>query len=160
MNWKGYTLIIGVLASIILTYLIADTVGRRASPNASDMQGTSHPAEPPPFTAEIKAQLEKSHGFQMLVSYTDRGFEPGTTTIKSGETIRWTNNSSQDLWVAATGTSGSVYPGTGKECGQSAFDSCKVLKRGDFWEFTFARKGTWGYKNNSDVKMTGVVVVK
>ena len=96
----------------------------------------------------------------MLISYTARGFEPKTVTVKNGDAIRFTNNSSEDLWVASTGASGSVYPGTDKECGQSSFDTCHVLKHGEFWEFTFTTSGTWSYQNNRDTTMTGTVIVK
>lgn len=115
----------------------------------------------PPLTDEVKAQLAASKGFQVLVSYTDGGFEPNVVTIKKGDTIRFTNNSREDLWVAATGASGAVYPaGTGGECGQSAFDGCRSISRGEFWEFTFNVAGTWSYQDNRDTKMTGVVQVE
>ena len=116
----------------------------------------------PPLTPGVQAQLAASHGFQALVSYTDRGFEPAKLTVKKGDTVRFTNNSGEDLWVASVGTaSGTVYPaGTGDQCGQSAFDSCRVIGRGEFWEFAFAEAGTWSYRNNTDTKMTAVVRVK
>ena len=123
---------------------------------------TAAVSQPPPFTPAIKAQLAASHGFQYLVSYTGKGFEPMSVTVKKGDTVRFTNNSNEDLWIASAGTpGGSVYPaGVGNECGQSAFDSCRSMKHGEFWEFTFTEVGTWGYKNNADTKMAGVVMVK
>ena len=131
-----------------------------AAPKNAGTDASVKQLPPPPLTAEMKAVLAKSHGFQVLVSYTDRGFEPATATIKKGETIRFTNNSSDDLWVAATGTSGAVYPGKGNECGQSAFDSCLALKPHEFWEFTFDATGTWGYADNLHKNKTGIVHVK
>jgi len=117
---------------------------------------------PPPFTGAVKAQLAASHGFQVLVSYTGRGFEPAIAKIKKGQTVRFTNNTVNDLWVASAGTAGgNVYPaGSGNECGQSAFDSCAVIAPGAFWEFTFTQQGTWGYQNNRDTKMAGIVRVQ
>jgi plastocyanin len=130
-----------------------------SAPGIATTPTTGAHTQPP--TPETMAYLAASKGFQYLISYTGRGFEPATLTIKKGETIRFTNNSAGGLWVAATGTSGKIYPsGTGNECGQSAFDSCKVMKSGEFWEFTFTTVGTWGYKNNADTKMTGTVTVK
>ncbi len=120
------------------------------------------PSNPiPPLTPEMQQVLATSHGFQALVSYTDRGFEPASASIKKGDTIRFTNNSSQDLWISAAGTAaGKVYPGTGNDCGASAFDSCLVLKPHEFWEFTFTLAGTWSYRNNLNPNDTGVVKVK
>ncbi len=83
-----------------------------------------------------------------------------TVTIQKGETIRFINNSEHDLWIASTGDSGAVYPGTGHECGQSAFDTCKSLKKGEFWEFTFKSVGTWSYHDNLNLERMGIVVVK
>lgn len=115
---------------------------------------------PPPLTPAIIAQLKKSHGFQMLVSYTDRGFEPAITTIKVGNTVRFTNNSSHKLWIAAKGTSkNSIYPGT-SDCGESALDSCIPLNPGDFWEFTFTQSGTWTYQNNLDKNDTAIIHIQ
>ena len=104
--------------------------------------------------------LKRSRGFQFLISYTDRGFEPNMVTIKRGESVRFTNNSDAPLWVAATGKSGTIYPGTGDECGQSAFDSCMRLAPGEFWEYTFTLAGTWSYKNNLDSSRMGVIRVR
>jgi plastocyanin len=114
----------------------------------------------PPLTPEVQAQLAASHGFQMLVSYTNQGFQPTSATIKKGDTIRFTNNSSHDLWIAASGTSANpVYPGS-SDCGATALDTCKSLKPGDFWEFTFTKSGTWGYQNNLQKNDIGTVQVK
>jgi len=127
----------------------------------SSMSRQQNPGTLPPFTDAVKRQLAASHGFQYLVSYTDRGFEPAALVVKKGETVRFINNSDELLWVAATGTSGAVYPkGDSAPCGQSAFDSCAAIKRGEFWEFTFNDSGTWSYQNNTDTKMTGTVIVQ
>ena len=108
----------------------------------------------------MKAVLAKSHGFQYLVSYTDRGFEPATLGVKEGETVRFTNNSGGGLWVASVALPGAtVYPGQ-SDCGASAFGTCAALKPGDFWEFTFDAAGTWSYKNISDTSKTGTITVK
>lgn len=137
-------------------------IGKPILSNFTGLNSNQAPhIQPPPFTGEISMALETSKGFQVLVSYTDRGFEPSTALVKKGETVRFTNNSSDDLWVSAIGaTSGKIYPsGGGDECGQSAFDSCRTIGRGEFWEFTFDLSGAWSYQNNADTDQVGVVVV-
>lgn len=115
------------------------------------------PGPPPP---EVEAQLAASSGFQALVSYTDRGFEPLEVAIKKGETVRFVNNSSEDLWIASTSVNNArLYPGT-SACGASVLDTCKPLKVREFWEFTFDTEGTWGYLNNLHKERSGVVIVK
>ncbi len=111
---------------------------------------------PPPMTETMKTVLEKSSGFQALVSYTDRGFEPQALSIKQGGTVRFTNNSPREIWVASVGV---PYPSGSADCGQSAFDSCVVLKPLEFWEFTFNEKGEWTYADNLHKEFTGKVRV-
>lgn len=113
----------------------------------------------PPST-EVAAQLAKSSGFEFLVSYTDNGFEPASTTLKAGQTIRFINNSRGKLWVAAVfSEGGSRYSGS-SDCGGSSLDTCGALDPGEFWEFTFNNSGTWGYQNNLDKEKAAVVEVR
>lgn len=49
---------------------------------------------------EVIAMVYASKGFQYLVSYTDTGFEPKDFTINKGETVRFGNNSSHDMWIS------------------------------------------------------------
>lgn len=150
---------VGAVVLVVLAagaYLLAN-----AGPSAPSPAETLSPkaAEIPPLTPVMEAILAKSTGFQALVSYTDGGFEPTTLDVKKGETVRFTNNATGDLWVAATDGAGALYPSVANGCGSSALDTCKALEPGDFWEFTFDAAGTWGYKNNSDSAKTGTVTV-
>lgn len=118
------------------------------------------PIPQPPLTDAVRQQLAASNGFQELVSYTDRGFEPPEFSIAKGDTVRFTNNSHDDMWVAATGSAGSIYPGVQNGCGSSTFDSCGPVTSGEFWEMTFDTAGTWSYANNLKKDHAGVIVVK
>jgi plastocyanin len=117
-------------------------------------------APAPAYTDEVKAKLSASLPFSMLVSYTDKGFEPTIVTVKAGERVRFSNNSSAGLWVAATGSGISIYPRTGESCGSSDLDSCKPFSPQDFWEFTFEKAGEWHVTNNLNKEMTLIVRVQ
>ena len=119
------------------------------------------PTTVPPMTELSKRVFEASTGFEHLVSYEDGGFSPSTLTIKKGQTVRFTNNSSKRLlWISAGAVGGaSIYPGGSDSCGQSSFDSCVTMEPHDFWEFTFDEEGEWGYRNAADASHTGIVVV-
>ena len=122
---------------------------------------TAKVEEVPPMTDAMQQVLETSKGFQLLVSYTDDGFEPSTATVRVGDTVRFTNNSSGELWVSAAAVEGgTVYPRGGDVCGQSAFDSCVRLQPKEFWEFTFEKAGTWGYKNVARAEHEGNIVAQ
>jgi len=103
-------------------------------------------------------QLQESHGFQALVAYADNSFQPATTTIKQGQTIRFTNDSSQTIWVAQITTLNTPGNPNRASC-DVPFNSCHALKPGDFVEFTFPMKGTFHYMDNLDTAIRGVVVV-
>lgn len=114
----------------------------------------------PEFTDETQAKLEMSSGFQHLVSYTNGGFEPAELTVKRGETVRFTNNSSSDLWIAADGTSVQIYPRSKSNCSSSDLDSCNPFSPQDFWEFTFDLAGEWHVINNLDKTKGARIVVR
>ncbi len=110
-------------------------------------------------TEREKQILASSTGFQYLISFTGDHFEPATTTIHRGETVRFTNNSPAPLWLSADARQGSTYPSSGG-CGVSALDSCGAIQPQEFWEFTFTESGTWGLINTFESDTTGTVVVE
>lgn len=146
------TLLIALVVVLIAVYALLS----RVSPPASQPSSNSTTSQPRPPSPEVMAYLAQSKGFQYLVSYTDRGFEPTKLTVKKGETVRFTNNSSEGLWVAASGQK--VYPGVMNGCGSSALDSCRPIGQGEFWEFTFDAAGTWAFTNNIDKEKSGTVI--
>lgn len=123
-----------------------------------EVSQTAQPYVPGAPSREVVEMLAKSNGFSVLISYTDGGFESSNVTLTVGQTVRFTNNSSHDLWVASDAAKSPAYPGS-SDCGSSALDSCHVLKPHDFWEFTFNKKGTWNFVNNLDKTKTGTVHV-
>lgn len=114
------------------------------------------PPQPPPTPADTVA-AQQGQSFQLLVSYVNTGFEPQSVTIKAGETVRFTNNSTEELWVAADDSAGALYPHVQNGCGSSALDSCGPLEPGQYWQFTFTEKGTWSFTNNLD-KSNGATI--
>jgi plastocyanin len=153
-----YRLIIEIVAVIAVVIAISFFAGRDQTP---EIQPTVEAGAPPAMTELMRQVLAESTGFQHLVSYTDDGFVPQTLDVKEGETVRFTNNATRDLWIAAAQTgSTTLYPsGPNEMCGQSAFDSCVSLKPLEFWEFTFDTSGEWSYRNNASPDDIGVISV-
>ncbi len=98
--------------------------------------------------------------FHALVEYTSSGFSPKTVTINKGETVRFTGQT--NVWPAsANHPTHTLYPEkSANDCLGTSFDACRVLKAGEFWEFTFNEVGTWGFHNHTRANDTGVVIVK
>ena len=114
----------------------------------------------PTYTAETAAKLERGPVFHALASYTDNGFEPARIRIKRGQTVRFTNNSSKDVWIASSGTSVAIYPRTREVCGSSDLDSCEPFRPQDFWQFRFDVAGEWEVVNNLDKAKNATVIVE
>ena len=115
---------------------------------------------PPQPLAQVSDMIDQQdpRGFQALASYVDGGFEPVDITIRKGDIVRFTNNSTRQLWVAASGPT--LYPALQNGCGSSALDSCSALLPGEYWEFRFAVAGTWGFQNNLNKDRAGMVKVQ
>lgn len=159
-----------LLACVFILYLFTKGGSRELgnASNTSQRQMESSLSESiregkvplPEFTDETKAKLDASKGFQHLVSYTDGGFEPRALAMSRGESVRFTNNSSMNLWIAADGSEVQIYPRTKEVCGSSDLDSCEPFMPQDFWEFTFENAGTWGIVNNLDKAKSGIIIVE
>ena len=115
------------------------------------------PPQPKPKPEDAVA-IRNKNPFGVLVSGTDTGFEPREISVKRGETVRFTNNSHNAMWIAAAGPN-QLYPAGTNTCGSSAFDSCRVLRPGDYWQFTFKEVGSWNFSNKFGGKNTGVIHV-
>ena len=155
---KRPLVLLGILLCVVIAAFVWSAKGSDSVQEGATVSVPDFIPGPPP--KEVVALLEKSKGFEVLISYTDHGFEPATATIAVGDAVRFTNNSSQDLWVASTGSSENpLYPGT-SDCGGSTLDTCMVLEPREFWEFTFDESGTWTFQNNLDKGQTGSVLVQ
>lgn len=100
-----------------------------------------------PSSASTRGTAEGANA----VSYTENGFEPNSITIKTGQTVTWTNKDSDDLWVASNPhPTHTDYPG---------FDELKGMSTGQTYSFTFTKIGKWGYHNHLNPSQQGTVVV-
>lgn len=104
-----------------------------------------------------------------VIIYTGAGFSPEVLTVRAGDTVRFENRSdSGGMWVGADdhpthtefdGTSTREHCVDGETIGGS-FDSCRALRPGETYEFTFERAGTYGYHNHTRAAYTGTIVVE
>lgn len=96
------------------------------------------------------------------VAYGPNGFAPAEITIKKGDTVTWTNQSTNAMWVAsAMHPAHAAYSGTtlAQHCNDAADVSFDQCKNGSSYSFTFDKAGTWGYHNHSNAGMFGKVIV-
>ena len=97
-----------------------------------------------------------------VISFTKEGYEPREVTIKVGQTVRFKNDDAeQDSWPAsAVHPTHALYPEkSAADCLGSAFDSCRGLKPGEQWDFTFNSLGEWRFHDHIHPSKNGVVKV-
>ena len=95
-----------------------------------------------------------------MVYYTDTGFVPDDITVSEGQEVRWIDESSGQMWVAAD--EHPVHAGydntTRREhCPGESFDQCSS---GQVYSFTFERSGEFDYHNHRDSRHSGTVKVE
>lgn len=87
------------------------------------------------------------------------GFSPQNLTIASGDTILWINDGLEFTWPASDlHPTHSLHPTTGG-CSHSGFDTCRGLKVGDEFSFTFIELGAFGYHDHTFPAFTGKIIV-
>ena len=156
--WLVILVVILACWGLLARYIAGPTTQKvSTSSNPAPLNAAYVPPQPPPTPADTVTALQND-AFQFLVSYADTGFEPRTIAVKKGDTVRFTNNSTTELWIADSGSA--LYPAARNGCGSSALDSCGPLDPGRYWQFTFTQKGTWDFTNNLDKSKTGIVVVQ
>ena len=97
------------------------------------------------------------------VEIRNDGYFPQTVSIKKGQRVRWLNIDGPNWPASDVHPTHTNYPGTdNQKCGTGAtmFDACKVLERGEVFEFMFNVTGRWYYHNHLNPDMKGVVIVE
>lgn len=163
MNIKNVLVAILVVA-VIAVAAYAFSVDRAAAPtneNAVEekaMEGT-----------ETSIEIEEDGGPAFkVVTLTDTGFTPASVTVARGETVRFINDSSRGMWVGSDehpthteydGTSTREHCANGMNTA-SSFDQCASVAKGDFWDYTFKKSGTFDFHNHVGASNTGTIVVE
>jgi plastocyanin len=132
-----------------------DTTGATANGNSTSTVSAS-------TTVDIGVNIPKT----VTVTYTSAGFSPSSININKGDTVKWVNNTSGQMWVAsAVHPSHKVYSGTelSAHCPDTtgtAFDECTGSGPGSTFSFTFGKAGSWGYHDHLHASKGGNVTVQ
>ena len=160
MNTKLLIAIIVIALVVVGGYFLISS--RAAAPSTENMETTSTE------TSQTEEEMPVGDNeYAALITYTDGGFSPETTTIKVGETVRFVNNAGTGMWVGADEhPTHTEYDGTTtkEHCVDGApvggvFDMCRRAATGEFWEFTFTKAGTFDFHNHAQAAHGGTVVV-
>lgn len=99
--------------------------------------------------------------YDIVVRFDGELFDPKNIEVQKGTRVRFLNESDTDVWPAsAVHPTHSVYPEKSESnCLGSSFDSCRGLKKGEFFDFTFDYPGEWRYHDHIRAYKTGSVTV-
>lgn len=95
-----------------------------------------------------------ANGASSIITYSDNGFVPASLTIAAGTTVTWDNQSSEKLWVKATGSSDTDCPAS-----STALNECAAVAKGGTYSHTFTTLGTFTYANREKSSDTGTITV-
>lgn len=105
-----------------------------------------------PRTKESDDSEDSKKSAVKNVIHTTAGFSPNSMTIKKDETVTFTNQSDDLMWVAsAPHPQHTDYP---------AFDEKQSVPRGGIYTFTFDKAGTWKYHNHLNPTRYGTIIVE
>lgn len=169
LDWQ-YIIRSGILMKIALIILALMVLGIGAyvilalNPELAPATGTPNVIvnNPPVTVDDDDTQLADSE--VVMVDYTDQGFAPRTLTVSVGDTVRFVNQSSHEMWVGVDEhPSHTQYDGTSRDehCpGGSAFDQCARSGPGTSWDFTFTTPGSFDYHSHVRSQNTGTIIVR
>lgn len=107
-----------------------------------------------------------AHQGEGIIEMTENGFYPPEIIVDQGTAVEFENVSDELRWPASNiHPTHNVYPGSGIEkCGtgkeKSMFDSCRGIKPGETYTFTFEEPGEWRYHDHLFPRFTGVVRIR
>jgi plastocyanin len=88
----------------------------------------------------------------IVVIYNDEGFTPKDISVSIGQTVRFVNESSGNMWVASDNhPSHKILP---------EFDNKKAISGGESYEFAFTEAGEWSYHNHIKPSAVGTISVE
>lgn len=88
---------------------------------------------------------------EVVVIYTDSGYQPNQVIVKKGTKVSFRNESSGGMWTASgVHPTHQLLPG---------FDQLKSVTKGGTYEYTFVKVGTWKYHNHIKPTDGGMVTV-
>jgi len=88
----------------------------------------------------------------VTIQMSEKGFEPATVTIKSGDTVTFINVGAKAMWPAS-----GPHP---THTGLPGFDALKGIKPGDTYSYTFTKVGTWPFHDHLNPQAFGAVTVQ
>lgn len=152
MNSKVIAIIV-VVAIVLLGgwWVFAHNNNTTPATNQGQNQNETSNTNPPTSTNNSSDSTSQSAPVAATITYTDNGFEPKQTTVKSGDTVRITNNSQ-----SAMSLDSDPHPVHTNQPELNVGD----VEPGQSKTFVIDKVGTWGFHNHNDPSHTGSITVQ
>lgn len=157
MNKNALITVIVIIIVIIGVIAVISYSNSQPSAPSTDQEQTANTSPSADAAAAVNATGTSSAAvppapLTVDVSYGDAGFLPASVTVKAGDTVRFTNNSSGRMWVASD-----PHP---VHTDLPAFDEKASVDPGGNWSYTFTEVGTHPYHNHAKAANRGTVIVQ
>lgn len=151
--------ILWIIVAVLVVALIA--AGAYYALGGNDVAKYQAPASEPAGQGVIGTSGAHAEAADVTITYTDDGFSPRDITIPQGTRVRFLNASHEAVWPASgVHPTHTLYPEKeSSDCLGSAFDACRGLTPGEFYDFTFYYVGTWPYHDHEHAYNSGTITV-
>ena len=114
----------------------------------SSTGGTGSTTSPPSTGGGTSSTAPKTYD----ISYTNSCYSPANVTIKKNDTVKFTNNSTNNMEPASNNHPDHLL--------YSEFDANNNIAPGGTYSFTFTKTGSWGYHDHSKPSCKGTITVQ
>lgn len=155
-------LIIGVLMVAVLAVLAFLLVNNSKKENTDPIQTTidSSSSKATGTTANNTSSGDKTNSLNeavssVTISYTESGFVPESSVLKSGGSVTWVNNTDSQLQVGVN-----PHPSHTGDKALTDGEFVLILGKGESKVVTISKSGSFGYHNHLSPGDTGTLTVK
>lgn len=159
---KGATKILLIFIVVVVVVLVGYAIfqSRTEAPTTNYGTPTAPEATPPSVMPPAATPTQTPVIKTFEIAYDGTAYSPKTITIKVGDTVKYINQSTVDMWPAsAMHPTHKVYPTTGG-CIGSTFDACRGIAPYGSWSFKFDIVGSWKYHDHLNPTAWGTIVVE
>ena len=147
--------IIVVVIGAFAWFFFASNQTKTEEPAATTQSGSESSTDTSENQDDIDLTGKNEISKGSTVTYSDSGFSPQSTTVKSGESITWVNDSSSTVQV------GSANHPTHTINQQLTGDEFVIeLAPGESETVQLTKTGNWGYHDHLKASMTGSITVE
>lgn len=146
---------IALVAVIVIVGLFFYFNSAQAPAPQNTQQQSQATLTPPVETTSVaptpKPVVKTAPVAKNTISYSAGAFTPTTLNVKTGESVKFINNSTLSMWVmSGPDAYHSEYP---------AFNQEHSVGKGGVYNFTFVTPGTYTYFNKNNPSAKGLIVV-